>query len=827
MVPGVKTDEEGVVTHMRGEDAPDQIGASPGATSYPTKIWLILKYYQKYREYRVVCEAEMYLAEFVTPRPDDPQLPKFKFEFVYTAIDWMVILDLYAFPSTVYLIFSAIIGFTVLLIVMTIRLLFKCIGGTVVIPVPRLTCSSLGAALSLSGWPAVRGFVLMFMPVFTMFMMLYLFISQNGVSRYLLDKARGNQKSFVGLDISTVDTFRQGRFGLAIVVIGVYILGTSTNALIPVRRSSNKDQATQFKRDREWARSRVHLVMSGFIALNTYFICFGKSEFFRDESSFINKIPFVPAPLVIKLIGTVMLTLVFQVALPDRLVNAPFKMAQDCLVKTLTLGTTKYIPFIITQIQLVIFNIIGLLLPPIMERLKVKQQHRLDRFFALMLRIENAFRTSVRLKPKEPAAKKTRKHIERNTSLVVDAVLYKSKASVLTVAQVFQIPFNIFILMFNQEIGMQTTYGNQDLLFMFMFFIFISGFQFIIDPVTENLLEFAFGWKLREFAVFAERNYRLRKSSWVLNLELSELDRSGKKETLEIFETREVNLKNVYKMCFQDQYYFLSSFCTMGFVLTVYGLYIMVDKFYKSPSYWFLFDFPFGPIVMACTWGACFVIHRGVVMGAQAFGIWTVDRGGPKDIPDYASYALEKRLAEEAAAAEDDHLVEGKGGEDDLVNRQEKYLWRKLGRGDGFVDAFEKHVEALWLTASGSADLLARLMHEYVHDDIMKSIEQSAGTVGHGIEKAEAARAARKSRKEQAEKENELGAAAGAPGRRARMRTVKSAQAGLAPDGEPAVSAKKIGSNQRASGPVERDASQSQLSWPLEWDNDSVDRYFG
>ena len=165
--------------------------------------------------------------------------------------------------------------------------------------------------------------------------------------------------------------------------------------------------------------------------------------------------------------------------------------------------------------------------------------------------------------------------------------------------------------------------------------------------------------------------------------------------------------------------------------------------------------------------------------------------------------------------------------EDDLVNQQEKYLWRKLGRGDGFVDAFERHVEALWLTASGSADLLARLMHEYIHDDIMKSIEQSAGTVGHGIEKAEAARAARKSRKEQAEKENEPGAAAGAPGRRARMRTVKSVQAGLTPDGEPAVSAKKIGSNQRASGPVERDASQSQLSWPLEWDNDSVDRYFG
>ena len=323
-------------------------------------------------------------------------------------------------------------------------------------------------------------------------------------------------------------------------------------------------------------------------------------------------------------------------------------------------------------------------------------------------------------------------HVERNVALVIKAVAFKTKASTVTVAQMFQVPFNVYILMFSKQLGIVTKYGGQDLLMMFTYYIFIAAFQFLMDAFTENLLEFAFGWKLREFATKANSNFVNRKRGWVLDLKLDELDPT-RGPTVDVFKTSQIRLLNIYKMCFQEQYFFLSSMCTMGFVLMVYGMYIIIAALYETPSYWAFFDFPWGPIVVLSTWVMCSVVHLACVVGAKAIGLWKTNKDAADAPTDY-KWTLQNKLTRDVNRPALTHWEASHVDEDTVAREQENILWKKLGKPDNFTDAFVDELEKQWETSHGKRDLLQQNTMKYLERVLLKALDRDAADDDEEVE---------------------------------------------------------------------------------------------
>merc|ERR1711871_1812737 len=163
---------------------------------------------------------------------------------------------------------------------------------------------------------------------------------------------------------------------------------------------------------------------------------------------------------------------------PDLVVSAPFKMTQDCIIKTMSIGTVGFRSYITTQVMLVVSGTTTLILKPLVARLISAYMPLVDRaVFGRIHRIKNAM--AGKTGPRPP--KKPTKHVDKSIAMVVEAIDHKYRSSVGTISTIFTIPFTLFVVLFAQQVNIQTMYGGQDLIVFLTFSCIMAFFQFLTD----------------------------------------------------------------------------------------------------------------------------------------------------------------------------------------------------------------------------------------------------------------------------------------------------------------------------------------------------------
>ena len=179
-----------------------------------------------------------------------------------------------------------------------------------------------------------------------------------------------------------------------------------------------------------------------------------------------------------------------SVMVPDSLMQMPFKIVQNTVIKTMTLGTTHFMAFVTTYLMLVFVDLAKRIAKPIGELLMEKfGQKIVDRMLAKIKGIEY---DPEKIEEDSLRARETT-HMNQEITAIQDA----DSGAFLLVQQLFAIPFYCFVIVFVEQLALKSKYGNKDVRIALFFGVAMVVAQVVMDSFTQNFMESIFGWQLQ------------------------------------------------------------------------------------------------------------------------------------------------------------------------------------------------------------------------------------------------------------------------------------------------------------------------------------------
>eukprot|EP00466_Bigelowiella_natans_P014684 jgi/Bigna1/127040/aug1.3_g1748 len=128
----------------------------------------------------------------------------------------------------------------------------------------------------------------------------------------------------------------------------------------------------------------------------------------------------------------------------------------------------------------------------------------------------------------------------------------------------------LLIYLFAEETRIPTNFGirQQDILYYFIFAVFVAIGEVIMNVFVFQALEILYGWPIFDYVEYAQHRFRTRKMRW-----------RGHEHSLD--ETLSPPLQSIDNLCFSSQYYFVTSLGGVGICYLMIGMTIMLRAEYS------------------------------------------------------------------------------------------------------------------------------------------------------------------------------------------------------------------------------------------------------
>jgi len=495
-----------------------------------------------------------------------------------------------------------------------------------VIPHPNL---SVSAGLILIGIPAMSGFAYAFFPTFLVIILFKNILHKAFLGPLLFDNWRGNAYYFGDLTEMVKQTTQQGRMGLSYTLLGIFIIISAANVTNPLEENEKKT----VRKKNLWRRSQILYWTIIFIFFQTIMITISRTPAYRADIQIYS--------LGMKVTGALFLAFLDR-AIPDRLSTAPYRMCQETIIKTMSMGTVAFTQFMVNYVMLVIFASGAQLSSPLVVALTPKIEEHFKKYAGIVKKLQNLWAVDDDEGDKTQKVKTEANDLTKLTKIID----HQYQNSTATVSQMFTIPVAILVILFSDFLKVESMYGQKDLFITIVFGIVIFVFQVVVDAFVENILEFAFAMKIHNYLKNMRAKFYNRQKRWILDEKFEDVDPEWGDEnepTAHQFRVEQSPFLKIHQMCFSEQFYFLVSLVTLGQIITVYAMYMLYESLAERPRY-YPFDDMLGIVLIFIVVMVCYMVKQVIFKLGQFSGTWGL-KGKKKQI--WTKPVIEEVLSDE------------------------------------------------------------------------------------------------------------------------------------------------------------------------------------
>ena len=207
-------------------------------------------------------------------------------------------------------------------------------------------------------------------------------------------------------------------------------------------------------------------------------------------------------------------------AIPDRLSTAPYRMCQETIIKTMSMGTVAFTQFMVNYVMLVIFASGAQLSSPLVVALTPKIEEYFKKYAGIVKKLQNLWAVDDDEGDKTQKVKTEANDLTKLTKIID----HQYQNSTATVSQMFTIPVAILVILFSDFLKVESMYGQKDLFITIVFGIVIFVFQVVVDAFVENILEFAFAMKIHNYLKNMRAKFYNRQKRWILDEKFEDVD---------------------------------------------------------------------------------------------------------------------------------------------------------------------------------------------------------------------------------------------------------------------------------------------------------------
>ncbi|CAM9092103.1 unnamed protein product, partial [Ectocarpus fasciculatus] len=497
--------------------------------------------------------------------------PSYEVAVSYYPLSWFELLIYFAFSSDIYIILFIFVG----ALAVAISFLFWM--------VVRLT-THLQNPPELKFWnmlvlispPPSAGVLLGSMPVMFLTIMGFYLISGDRfvdptveVGSWYLDEYQLEYTLIGGkLDPEEQERGRNGRLGLAFVVIGFCVCFAGCRIFLP-KRVSKREIEMALKRDKRlaekediwaptlWKRSNLMLcsVLMAFLM-----VLIVEFSIWSDFGTYFWYVLFM-----LKFFSY-FIEFAFEALLKESLLMTPMSTCLSFVEGLVTLGADDLVDFILGFfIDFLITVVERTYIDPHIGDIFDFFTEGFEKFVAFVKRMTPSY---LRKKTKKGAKE------EKETTETVEPILDAYSGVCSDAMANFFTPYVIYLLIyFRAQIVLPEFYGiaEKDMLFYLYFQLIIIGFTVLADVILLSCQELFQGWKVYEYLVYSKYRFLQRECRW-----------KGMEDTLD--ECLDETVRTLDQMCFSSQFYFMLTVHVSGIIYFVFGIEIMLRWEYNAFS---------------------------------------------------------------------------------------------------------------------------------------------------------------------------------------------------------------------------------------------------
>ena len=603
--------------------------------SYPTRVHLVVAYWHRDGA-KLLSTARIYMCDFETSRlkeMDDNGMKRlpYKFEFTLYPESYFLLLQEFTLSFEIYIMASFFLGAA---LCVTIIFVFWPWAICCDANLPR---RKLGVRRYITGQSlvALRGSFYVILPSMVVLVVLAILFMQTigpsrfkitGLGGYIFFNFNGNVEEKVMLTTSVRNAYKGGRIGFALAIIGFYYLISGANKIVETFPAKKTALGRMRHANSTMMKNRIILILSLFTAAEAFFVILSRTKAFAQQVTLFT--------LLIKVLENVFKKLVIEKYLPEVMVQAPFMIVSQVVIRTMSLGTAQFVAFAQTYLMLVGVQVVQRIVVPMVLRI-----------------VERIVKPTVakimaKIKPPDedaeiPAPPPGTKEFQQDIIAIDDI----AKGANLFLSQVFSVPFYLFVLIFVEQLSIKAFYGNRDVEVAVIFGFLMVMAQLIIDVFVQNILESVYEWRLTDYIDKAKVRFQERSTEWVLETQLQTLDAVN----YAYFEIpMYLQRRKLHHFCFSDQYYFILGVMTWGLLLAIYGAFILVMRYQDENVFYAPWlDLPWNAPIAAYAISISVLVAGLFKKIARFRGIWVLNTDSNEAVA-----AKKKKVDEEVDAVD-------------------------------------------------------------------------------------------------------------------------------------------------------------------------------
>eukprot|EP00298_Acanthocystis_sp_HF-20_P016807 c21590_g1_i3.p1 GENE.c21590_g1_i3~~c21590_g1_i3.p1 ORF type:complete len:1349 (+),score=588.27 c21590_g1_i3:276-4322(+) len=508
----------------------------------------------------------------------------YKFFFKMEALSWMEVLNFFGLPAEIYVIFFFVVSFGILIGISTLWSLLR------LVLIGRVSSGLHFFEYLLDfNMSPVKGFMYACMPTAVGSLIIWVLFVNVPTASVAFYGVPGTWNFDQVEETALKPINAGGRAGLCLCMLGVEIMSNGVLLLIPKR-----DKISPLWRPFHWQQSHT-LFISMFMTLITIFVVeFSYTTLFsQNTASFMImfKVAFI---FVETFLGKV---------LGEKLIIAPFILAQQLVQFTITLGAEGFLTFIYANlIELASDTFKRATIDPI--KLRMVRQAREE--VAIQVALKQGLPVPERL-PDDKAMK---------MDVVTGLYLYFTS----TIALIFA-PLCIgFMYLFRDPLYILKYYNIRDkeMIYYLQFAAILIPTQLVVDIFLSNIIECIHsGWRQYDYLKECSDRFKNRTRRW-MGLETHDNNWMA------------ADVRSLDTMAFCPQYFFMVSFHAGGILTCAYG-FSMVMK--AGASEYSVMQDPIAVPLMVMTSIACGQMKKVFIGLANATKLWVV-KGSDKEEED-------------------------------------------------------------------------------------------------------------------------------------------------------------------------------------------------
>lgn len=528
----------------------------------------------------------------------------YNLEVHFYPLDWFNLLNDFQFEWDVYFIFFTLVGIISVAMISLVWLLNRLLTKL------RYPPEFHGWILAkLISGPAWFGCLLAAVPYTISLYVIHLWFTTNGIfvsenpienpSIFSFEGVHGNWFDTGAFDIESIEKYRTGRIGVALLAVGIYTSSLCVSFVIPdlskTDLKENEDETSNTKDDDSesesksqdsdssvvWKRAHLLLVSLCVECLLMWLLEFSYSDVFESN---------VYMYLALFKVLQILVQFFVEELLKEHLMVAPLIVVMHVAESLITMGAADFVEFTLTHfVGLSIIVIQRLYIYPWLK----KMRNLVPRWKMILQRRLSKRKRLTRLQKLEAETKwrKVNEEIElRNEG--VEPLLDSYSVYSIEIAGSIIVPIVfLFIMGFSSETEIPSNYHilSNEMIYYTMFAAYIIPWNSIVDVFILNSQELIHGWRLYDYMAYQRYRFATREYRWIMNSKIMDESISEGMQTLDL-------------MGFSSQYYFILALFALGMFNNIFSVTIFLRTEYN-----FLGD-PVMPIIMISMFMICDLI---------------------------------------------------------------------------------------------------------------------------------------------------------------------------------------------------------------------------